>query len=80
MEKLFGVDWKKHAKHPDWPRERYTAIIEKKKTLREKRSNDSSDSSDEERAIREKKSKAERLAAATNKAKGIVTLLAMKER
>ena len=78
MEKLFGVDWKKHAKHPDWPRERYTAVIEKKKKLREKR--DSSDSSDEERRILDKKSKAERLAAAANKARGFATLLTMKER
>ena len=79
MEKLFGADWKKHAKHPEWPRERYTAIIEKKKKMKEKRAS-SSDSSDEERKILDKKSKAERLQAATNKAKGFVTLLKMKER
>ena len=80
MEKLFGMDWKKHVKHPHWPRERYTAVIEKKKKLKEKR--DSSDSSEEDEARKalEKKSKAERLQHATAKAKGVVTLLKMKER
>lgn len=80
MEKLFGMEWKKHAKHPDWPRERYTAVIEKKKKMKEKR--DSSDSSEEDEARKalEKKTKAERLAHATAKAKGVVTLLKMKER
>ena len=78
MEKLFGVDWKRHVKNPDWPRERYTAFVEKKKMF--KKHGDSSDSSDddnEEKRARDKKSKSDRIQAAQAKAKGYITFLSM---
>ena len=73
MEKLFGVDWIKHVKHPDWPRAKYTTVIAS--TTREKRSSD--ESSDEERNERARKNKRERMDAAKIKAKGLASFLSM---
>ena len=80
MEKLFGVDWKRHVKHPDWPRERYTAIIEKKKKAKKQEdSSDSSESDNEAKRARDKKTKSDRLKAAQAKAKGYITFLTMQQ-
>jgi len=81
MEKLFGVDWKRHVKNPDWPRERYTAIVEKKKHRKKhENSSDSSASDNEEKRQRDKRSKSERMKAAQAKAKGYITFLTMGDR
>ena len=26
MEKIFGTDWKRHLKNPDWPRDKYVMV------------------------------------------------------
>ena len=82
MEKLFGADWRRHVKQPDWPRERYTKVIEqkqKKKKMGSGGSTTSSDSDDEKKEL-DRKNMRERVDAATKKAKGFITFLNMKSK
>ena len=77
MEKLFGADWKRHAKHPDWPREKYTVVVEE--VTRERRGSGTSVSSFHDDHDRKKKSK-EKIASAQAKTKGVITFLTMAEK
>ena len=69
MEKIFGTDWKKHLKNPDWPRDKY--VMAERTTV-----GSVSSISDEE----EKKKTHQRMQTATAKAKGIITFLQMAEK